>query len=178
MPNYKRVYAQGHSYFITIVTHHRQHILIRHIKLLRYVFSESKKLYDYDIVAIVILPDHFHMIIEPSDAVEYPKIISYIKRKFTYLLNKGSGYKNRTRLSQSKIDKRESSVWQRRYYEHTIRNEKDFNLHLDYIHYNPVKHKYADSASSWEYSSFHKYIKRGWYHKDWCDFSNEYNFGE
>ena len=178
MPNYKRIFVQGHSYFITIVTHDRQHILIKNIKLLRYVFSESKKLYHYDIVAIVILPDHLHMIIEPEDANEYPKIISYLKRKFTYLVNKNDENKNDTFISKSKKKKRESNIWQRRYYEHTIRDERDFNLHLDYIHYNPVKHHYVQNTKEWEYSSFDKYFKLGWYHENWCDFSDDLSFGE
>ena len=178
MPNYKRIFIQGHSYFITIVTHDRQHILIKNIELLRYVFAESKKFYHYDIVAIVILPDHLHMIIEPKDANEYPKIISYLKRKFTYLVNKNNEKKNDTFLSESKKKKRESNIWQRRYYEHTIRDEKDFNLHLDYIHYNPVKHHYVQNTKEWEYSSFDKYFKLGWYHENWCDFSDDLSFGE
>jgi len=118
------------------------------------------------------------MLIEPKDANEYPKIISYLKRKFTYLVNKNNENKNDTFLSESKKKKRESNIWQRRYYEHTIRDEKDFNLHLDYIHYNPVKHHYVQSAKEWKYSSFDKYLKLGWYDKDWCDFSDELSFGE
>ena len=178
MPNYKRIFVQGHSYFITIVTHDRQHILIKNIELLRYVFAESKKFYHYDIVAIVILPDHLHMIIDPKDANEYPKIISYLKRKFTYLVNKNHENRNDSFLSESKKKKRESNIWQRRYYEHTIRDEKDFALHLDYIHYNPVKHHYVQSTKEWKYSSFDKYLKLGWYDENWCDFSAELNFGE
>ena len=87
MPNYQRVYAEGHSYFITIVTHERQDLLIKN-------------------------------------------------------------------------------------------NEKDFNLHLDYIHYNPVKHKYTNTASSWEYGSFQKYVKLGWYDEKWCDFEDDVSLGE
>ena len=176
MPNYQRVYAEGHSYFITIVTHERQDLLIKNIDILRDVFAQSKQFYTYTIHAIVILPDHIHMIIEPEIATEYPNIISYIKRKFSYLLNQKE--KSSVSISPSKVKKRESNIWQRRYYEHTIRNEKDFNLHLDYIHYNPVKHKYTNTASSWEYGSFQKYVKLGWYDEKWCDFEDDVSLGE
>ena len=176
MPNYQRVYAEGHSYFITIVTYKRQHLLIQNIKLLRQVFSDSKQLHTYTIHAIVILPDHIHMIIEPQHATEYPKIISYIKRKFSYLLNQIQ--KSHLTISQSKVKKRESNIWQRRYYEHTVRDERDFNLHLDYIHYNPIKHQYTKTANTWKHSSFHKYVKLGWYDKKWCDFTHDISLGE
>ena len=105
MPNYQRIYAEGHSYFITIVTHKRQHLLIQNIDLLRQVFTDSKQLYTYTIHAIVILPDHIHMIIEPQNATEYPKIISCIKRKFSYVLNQIQ--KSHLTVSQSKIKKRD-----------------------------------------------------------------------
>ena len=101
-----------------------------------------------------------------------------MKRKFTYLVNKNNENKNNTFLSESKKKKRESNIWQRRYYEHTIRDEKDFNLHLDYIHYNPVKHHYVQHTKAWEYSSFDKYFKLDWYSEDWCNFSDELSFGE
>ena len=178
MPNYRRVYARGHSYFLTIVTHNRQPILVKNIDFLRTVFAESKSIYTYDIHAIVILPDHLHMIIEPQNSDEYPKIVSYLKRKFTYLLHQSGKYTDIHSISPSKVAKRESNIWQRRYYEHTIRNEKDFNLHMDYIHYNPVKHQYVDAAYQWKHSSFHKYLKLDWYTKEWCNFSNDYSLGE
>ena len=178
MPNYRRVYAEGHSYFITIVTHHRQKLLIKNIDTLRNVFAQSKEFYRYTILAIVVLPDHIHMIIEPESAIEYPKIISYIKRKFTYLLHQNPAFSNGEAVSHSRMKNRESTIWQRRYYEHTIRNQKDFQMHLDYIHYNPVKHAYVKSAGEWEYGSFQKYVDMGWYDRGWCDFSVDVSLGE
>ena len=178
MPDYRRVYAQGHCYFITIVTYRRQKLLVENIQTLRQAFADSKKRYKYKLHAVVVLPDHLHMIIEPDSAGEYLKIISYIKRKFTYLMHQNPKFSNDIPLTQSRAQKRESTIWQRRYYEHTIRDQRDFQMHLDYIHYNPVKHGWIQRAAEWEYGSFRKYVAMGWYDKEWCDFSNETTLGE
>jgi len=178
LPNYKRVFVEGHTYFITMVTHLRKPILIDYIDILREVFVESKKIYTYEISAISILPDHLHMMIAPENAEEYPKIISYVKRKFTYLLHQKGYETDDTGISSSKRKKGESNIWQRRYYEHTIRGQKDFLLHCNYIHYNPVKHGHVEAAIQWEYGSFAKYVKLGWYDAKWGDFSNDVSLGE
>ena len=78
--------------------------------------------------------------------------------------------------SQSQIDNRNKPIWQRRYYEHTIRDEKDFNRRMDYIHYNPVKHGYVKRANDWSFSSFQKYVKLGYYDQEWYDLSEDINF--
>ena len=176
MPNYRRVFAAGYSYFITVVTYKRQPLLIENIDLLRQVFAESKQFYRYTIVAIVVLPDHFHMIIEPEDPLAYPKIVSYIKRKFSYLLNQKTPSNSANSLSREK--KRESNIWQRRFYEHTIRDEKDFARHFDYIHYNPIKHRHTKEVKEWQYSSFHKFVRLGWYDALWCNFPDTLDLGE
>ena len=165
MPNYKRLFKENHYYFITINTYKRQPILIENIQLLRYAFAQSKQFYEYKLFAISVLPDHLHMLIRPKYPTDYPKIISYVKRKFTYMLNQ-SNSSITTINSQSRIKNRESNIWQRRYYEHTIRNEIDLNFHLDYIHFNPVKHGYVQNQEEWEFSSFSKFVKLGWYEED------------
>ena len=96
--NYRRVYADGYSYFLTVVTHGRKPLLVDNIELLRYAFRLSKKKYTYRIDAIVILPDHLHMIITPSEAKEYSKIISHIKRSFVYALTVGRGVLSPTHI--------------------------------------------------------------------------------
>ena len=156
MANYIRVFEENHSYFITVVTHKRRAILIENIDLLRKSFQLSMKRYDYSIDAIVILPDHFHMIITPKISNEYPKIISHIKRSFVYGLDSEFKNKCKLELNNTQYKRQLSGVWQKRFYEHTIRNEKDLYLHLDYILQNPVKHGYVDEASMWSYSSFNK----------------------
>ena len=149
MANYKRLFLTGHSYYITMVTHRRKEILIQNIALLRESFQESKHYYHYSIDAIVILPDHIHMIITPENMNEYPKIIHAIKYNFSkrYHLNE-------TIIQSSSRCKRQMRpIWQKRYYEHTIRNEKDYFRCVEYIRDNPIKHNYIENGEGWEYLS-------------------------
>ena len=152
MANYKRIFLNGYSYFITVVTHQRNPILIDNIELLRKAFKESKTKYDYQINAIVILPDHFHMIITPKYSEEYPKIISSIKRYFTRHCEPKYYAHLKQSLSRHKRDMK--PVWQKRFYEHTIRNDKDMHEKLQYMYHNPIKHQYTDDIKKWKYSSF------------------------
>ena len=160
--NYKRIYLDGYSYYITLVTHHRAPLLVENIEHLRDAFKRSKKKYTYSIDAIVILPDHLHMIITPKNALEYSKIISHIKRSFVYTLTVGRGsltpthhtQNRKTTLSTAKHQRKHSGIWQERFYEHTIRDEKDLFEKMQYIKYNPVKHQVVEDVEDWEYSSF------------------------
>ncbi|BAF73175.1 REP-associated tyrosine transposase [Sulfurovum sp. NBC37-1] len=154
MADYKRIFQNGYSYFITMVTHRRKPFLIKHIDILRKSFQLSKKNYDYRIAAIVIMPDHLHMIITPKNVEEYPKIISHIKRSFVYGLDHAIKVKAKMTLNQSPYRRKHSGIWQKRYYEHTIRNEKDMLEKMQYMYHNPVKHGYVDEPNQWEYSSF------------------------
>jgi len=154
--NYRRLYIDGHSYFITMVTHNRTPLLIENIDLLRYAFKLSKKKYHYHIDAIVILPDHLHMIITPQNYKEYPKIITHIKRSFVYGLDSTLKDEAKMNLSSSKYRRQHSGVWQDRYYEHTIRDDADWYDKMEYIHYNPLKHELVDNIDDWKYSSFYK----------------------
>jgi len=154
MSNYRRVFQDGHSYFITIVTYRRQPILIEEIELLRKSFGLSKKRYTYTIDGIIVLPDHLHMIITPKNANEYPKIISHIKRSFVYGLNKEFKESAKLMLSRSPYDRKLSGIWQKRFYEHTIRDEKDWLEKMEYIKCNAAKHDLAAEWQDWKYSSF------------------------
>ncbi|SFV58364.1 hypothetical protein MNB_SV-9-765 [hydrothermal vent metagenome] len=156
MSKYKRIYKDGYSYFITIVTHRREPILIDNISLLRKSFALSKKLYSYNIDAIIVLPDHIHMIITPKKAKEYSKIISHIKRSFVYGLDDDYKQNAKTTLSHSSYQRKLSGIWQKRFYEHTIRDENDWLEKILYIKFNAVKHKLVDVWVDWEYSSFVK----------------------
>ena len=152
MAKYKRIFLDGHSYYITVVTHQRNPILLENIDLLRESFQTSKKMYQYTIDAIVILPDHFHMIITPKNAEEYPHIIRTIKQHFSK--HCPSKYYKHLYQSWSRDKKGYLPVWQKRYYEHTIRNEKDMLEKMQYMYHNPVKHEYVDDSNKWEHSSF------------------------
>ena len=154
--NYKRVFIDGYSYFITMVIARREPLLIDNIDLLRNAFRLSKKRYNYKIEAIVILPEHLHMIITPQIAKEYPKIISHIKRSFVYALDNSIKDEAKLKLSHAKYRRANSGIWQERYYEHTIRDEKDLLEKLEYIKFNPIKHKLVDNINNWKYSSFYK----------------------
>ena len=154
MSNYKRIYFEGYSYYLTIVTQNRQPILIDNIELLRESFRRSKKRYDYNIEAIVILPDHIHMIITPKIPNEYSKIITYIKRDFLYQLNNNVKEEAKINLTASTYNRQHSGIWQRRFYEHTIRDEKDFLKIFEYMKINPIKHGLVEKINDWEYSSF------------------------
>lgn len=160
--NYKRLFIKDSYIFITIVTYKRKKILVENIDILRKSFLETRMKYKFDVYAIVINPDHVHMIIKPGCINEYPKIIGEIKRHFT---------KN---VAHDQINNNnESDIWQRRYWEHTIRDEEDLHRHLDYIHYNPIKHGYTKQAKDWEYSSFEKFVKLEYYESDWCNFADK-----
>jgi len=152
MPNYRRRFQHGYTYFLTIITHKRNPVLIENIELLRESFHQSKRKYRYDIDAIVILPDHIHMLITPQIATDYPKIISSIKAYFSKHCDKK--YYAHLEQSTSRDKKRYKPIWQKKYYEHTIRDEFDMYFHLNYIEQNPVKHGLVGEALDWRYSSF------------------------
>ena len=153
--NYRRKFVDGHSYFITMVTYNRKPLLVENIDVLRNAFVWSKKRYIYDINAIVILPDHLHMVITPKNMEEYPKIITHIKRSFLYGLDKCVKDEAKMYISASKHKRQHSGIWQDRYYEHTIRDEKDYQKYLNYIKINPLKHNLVEDINDWKYSSFY-----------------------
>ena len=134
----------GYSYYLTIVTHQRNPILIENIDLLRASFADSQRRYRYAIDAIVILPEHIHMIITPQNATEYPKIIRAIK----YYFSVHCDHKYYAHLMQSYSRNRRGSkpIWQKRFYEHTIRDARDMGEKIRYIRNNPVKHGHVDKV--------------------------------
>jgi putative transposase len=171
MPNYRRVFLQAHCYFLTVVTHQRNPILVENIGLLREAFAITRQKFHYQIEAVVVLPDHFHLMLSPDKATDYPKIISGIKRHFSKQCD--PKYYQHLQQSESRSKAGYKPVWQKKFYEHTIRNDNDFAKHLDYIHFNPVKHGYVSQVKDWAFSSFHRYVHKGYYDLDWCDFAVE-----
>ena len=164
MSNFKRYYQDKNIVFITIVTYNRQQILVENIELLRHSFKNVK--YSYEIIAGIVLPDHLHILMQTDKASGYSKIISSLKSNFSRLLPKNM---NQT---QKQLLRREKGIWQRKYYDHIIRDDMDFNKHLDYIHYNSVKHLNI-SPKDWQFSSFKKFVKQGFYQEDWCNFNDK-----
>ena len=141
-----------------MVTQNRIPILLDNINVLIKSIDEVKTYYNFEIIAYVILNDHFHFLIQVEDITKYPKIIHSIKYNF----------KKNVGVATPTYDK----LWQNRYWEHTIRDEKDLYKHLDYIHYNPIKHNYVNSAIDYKYSTFEKFASLGYYEKDWCNFGD------
>ena len=188
MPNYKRLFIQNTYLFLTITTNNRRPILIDNIELLRESFKRAKHTYKFELYASVILPDHMHLIIIPERIEEYPKIIFAVKYHFSRNIDGGLGnppYIVRCpndsedikayalcNFSKSKIKKKEKGIWQRRYFEHTIRDENDLNNHLDYIHYNPVKHDYVKAVKDWKFSSFDKFVGMKNYDENWGNYED------
>jgi len=154
MADYRRIFLDGCSYYITIVTHARNPILIENIDLLRASFRYSMSTFAYRIDAIVVLPDHIHMIITPQIAREYSDIVASIKRYFTKHCD--SKYYDHLDQSASRYHRGFKPVWQKRFYEHTIRDERDMQEKLQYIYHNPVKHGYADTPQAWQHSSMNR----------------------
>ena len=167
--NYRRIYIPNSIVHIIIASYERKHIFIDNIKILRNAFRKTIQNYKFEIVAISVLPDHIHLLLNPDNIGEYSKIISSVKHSFshdvgqvcpTYLCSQNN-------LKIGYINKREKGLFQRRFYEHTILNQTELNNHINYIHYNPVKHGFVKSVKDWKYSSFQKFVKNGLYDINW-----------
>ena len=156
--DYRRVWRSGGSYFFTVVTYQRQALLTQkeYIQYLREAFQHIRKKRPFTIDAIVILPDHLHCIWTlPVNDADYATRWRLIKHFVTCKINKNHVNSNKVK------------IWQKRYWEHCLRDEDDWQKHMDYIHYNPVKHGYVLSPIEWPYSSFSRAVENGMYSKDW-----------
>ncbi len=158
MSHYRRAYINGGMYFFTLVTYKRKPLLCspKSIIRLRESFRYIIKKYPFEITGIVILPDHMHCILQmPPNDFNFSIRWNHFKRYYSIGMNSPSN------------QRREKMIWQRRYWEHLIRDENDFQNHMDYIHCNPVKHGYVSKPFEWEYSSFRREVHSGTYNKDW-----------
>jgi len=174
MPNYRRAYTSGGSYFFTVVTYRRQALLTHpeNRLILRKVIHEVRKQLPFIIDAWVLLPEHIHCLWSlPPDDHDYSKRWGMIKAGFSKQIP--DLYKHNAWLNTSKTKHRESTVWQRRFWEHQIRDQQDFNRHMDYIHWNPVKHGHVTRVIDWPYSTFHRYVTQGIYSSNWGDDQTE-----
>jgi len=172
---YRRNFVAGGTYFFTATLADRtSQALTVHIEALRDAIRATRNTQPFTIDAIVILPDHLHLVMTlPEDDADYPNRWRLIKRRFT----------DAVKTSGTDVARRENgdvALWQRRYWEHTIRDEKDFERHVDYIHFNPVKHGLVGRVSDWPHSSFHRYVREGILPEDWAgDLGRSAgNFGE
>lgn len=183
MPEYRRAYRPGGTFFFTIVTHRRRPLFadVANIQRLRRAIGDVKNERPFDLTAAVILPDHLHFIWTlPTGDADYSGRIGRMKVLFTRSLAgtkweglaRSEGLVGSAHPTKSRRQHRESQVWQRRFWEHTIRDEKDFEHHLNYLHYNPVKYRLCKCPHQWDASSFSNWVARSAYELDWqcqCD---------
>ena len=165
---YRRARVAGGTYFFTVVTDRRRRFLTDDgpRAWLRGAIVATRADHPFAIDAWVLLPDHLHCLWTlPAGDADYSTRWALIKRRFTR--SAGSALHRDDWLSASKRKHREGTVWQRRFYEHVIRDDRDFNAHMDYIHYNPVKHGLAARVADWPYSTFHRLVGKGVYPTDW-----------
>jgi len=155
MVRYRRNRVEGGCYFFTVTLRDRcSDLLVKQIDILRQAFTTTRFNTPFTISAIVVLPDLLHTVWTlPEGDSNYPARWCAIKANFTRQLRKQA--------------EEVKSPWQPRYWEHTIRDDRDYRQHLDYIHYNPVKHGYVMRVRDWSHSSFHRYVESGAYPIDW-----------
>jgi putative transposase len=149
-----RYFGPGQCVFVTVVTANRQHLLVEHVRLLGCAVARAKSKSNFQIMGWVVLPDHFHVIIHSLHG-NVSKILQQVKLSFALQMQKESELKYR--------------VWQKRFWDHVIRSHEDFRRHLDYIHFNPVKHGLTNSPNAWPYSSFHRYVRCGSHEIGWSE---------
>lgn len=156
MSNFQRYFIDNTPVFITAVCSHRRPFLrdpTMKEQLLE-IMREVKREIAFCMLGYVILDDHFHWLILPVDPTSYPRIMQAVKLRFT-------------RRSSIGCESSHKQLWQRRYWDHLIRSQRDLNRHLDYIHYNPVKHGYTKGPADYGWSSYKQYLKRGRYSEGW-----------
>jgi putative transposase len=145
------------SYFIVGVTHNRKTIFEdkTNLEVLRETLRNVKTIHPFTMQGYVFLPDHFHLLIIPEETTNITKILHSVQRNFTLNFKKARAITEPLRC------------WQHRFWDHIIRNEKDYERHLNYIHYNPVKHGYVTRPEDWADSSYHYYLEKGYYEPGW-----------
>lgn len=162
MPKYRRYFGIGNCYFLTLVTREREKIFndAAAIAWFKESLHACKPRYPFSTLAIVLLPNHIHMILEMKNNRTPADLIRCVKRGFLYRI-KLADPEGESLLG--KLIKPSGTVWQKRYYDHVIRDLEDFSRHCDYVHYNPVKHGWVNDPFQWTYSCIHRYAyKSGW----------------
>ena len=166
MSKLRRYFRPDDIAFLAHVTYNRMPILIEYFEILWNAIEKHRIATRFDLMAWVVLPDHFHMIIAAGDK-KIPDLIKKIKLSFSSMYRKVT-------------EQREGRVWQYRFWDHIIRDQADLNHHIDYIHYNPVKHDFVNDPRYWKYSSYNAYLKEGIYIPGWGakDVKFEGEYGE
>lgn len=168
MPNYRRADLKGGTYFFTVVTEKRQPILIEPDarEALRHAIEKTREKHPFIIDAWVLLPNHLHTVWTlPENDADFSSRWSLIKQITTHEC--GQKYRNEALLTKRRTAKRQGTMWQNRFYEHTIKDDVDYQAHMDYLHFNPVKHGLVNAVKDWQWSSFHRLVKHGVYENNW-----------
>ena len=177
MPNYIRAKFKGGYYFFTVVTYQRVELFRTELacRLLREAMEKTRSRWPFETIAFCLLFNHLHCIWKlPENDANFSRRWSSIKGQFSKAYLNLSG--QRRKVSSSRAHKGEVAIWQRRFWEHQIRYEGDLQRHVDYIHYNPVKHGLVQHVEDWPWSTYHKYVKEGLYGRV-NDFGNVTNIG-
>ena len=175
MTRYRRDQTRGATWFFTVnLADRRKRLLVQRIELLRTAFSTVREDHPFEIDAIVVLPEHLHAIWTlPEGDGDFPLRWRQIKAAFS------RGIDSCEPRSRSRHIRAERGIWQRRYWEHRVRDEADLERHVDYIHFNPVKHGHVARVADWQWSSFHRDVRRGVLPIDWAgEAEASGNFGE
>jgi putative transposase len=165
MPEYRRTYHPGGTYFFTVnlSQRNRNDLLTRHVDYLRESVRRVRRKHPFEIHAWVVLPDHLHCVIKlPEDDADFSRRWHLIKSGFSRSLP------NEKPQAAKPRRKGERGIWQRRFWEHLIRDERDYRAHMDYVHINPVRHGLVPRAADWPYSTFHRLVEKGVYPHDWA----------
>jgi putative transposase len=165
MSRYRRA-DSGTTFFFTVIAYHRRPILCDTVirTALRDAIQKVRVTQPFMIDSWVLLPDHLHCIWTlPAGDTDFSQRWSQIKRRVSV----ACGARYRMRGSDAAMARGESTIWQRRFWEHRIRSDTDLQRHMDYVHFNPVKHGHVQQAAQWPYSSFGRYVKAGVYAQDW-----------
>ena len=175
MVRYRRNFVAGGTFFFTVtLADRRSQALTEHISALRTAMRQTRHAQPFAIDAIVVLPDHLHIVMTlPEGDADYSNRWRLIKRRFTDAVLQ-------SRVPVARHRNGELALWQRRFWEHTIRNSEDFDRHIDYIHFNPIKHGLVSRVHDWPFSSFHRFVRQGLLPEDWAgDLRQDYaSFGE
>jgi putative transposase len=157
MPRSIRSFVPGGTYFFTVSLADREsHMLVREIQRLRTAYAAVQSRYPFETRAICVLPDHLHTVWQlPEGDADFPLRWQQIKSGFS------EGLPASANTSESQAARRERGIWQRRFWEHQIRDADDLVRHVDYVHFNPVKHGCAKQVRDWPFSSFHRWVRRG-----------------
>jgi putative transposase len=175
MPNYRRAFVPGGCFFFTVnLLERRQTLLVDHIGILRGAVAMTRRGHLSAIDAFVVLPDHLHAIWTlPTDDRDFSMRWRLIKTQFARALPR------QERRSEVRIARGERGIWQRRFWEHLIRDGADYERHVEYCYINPVKHRLVAQARDWPYSSFHRDVRAGLFPRDWGgDIESSGEFGE